>query len=322
MIMDFFEWYETRIREVDEDPIYVWQHGEKRFDQYRKNGGIVRAGDTDFIFKLSHSRYYKNHRKQFSTLPVTSRMLDNRLALGSELLSQKKYRAFKFMTAMHYPIEWNHEFYVISPNLLKGYADYLTASEIGRDPYMEMPRESRGMKKALRLPLKKLLSQKKRFLNMMTEDCFDQYVEYLLASVFEFSDDEHANNIMFVRNRGSEKFESLFVFDKESTIFNPFIAMGQNFNDVRMNSILFDKYAGKFIAFPGETIIERVHEIGELVQRGKLEPKYIKFLNQLANFDYCEAARQIYHETGKKINQNQLDMYRLGSEYAAQTLER
>ena len=62
----------------------------------------------------------------------------------------------------------------------------------------------------------KYLSQKKKkqFLSIMTEECFDQYIKYLLASVFEFSDDEHSNNIIFVRNHKSDKFEALFVFDK------------------------------------------------------------------------------------------------------------
>lgn len=323
MVKDFFKWYEQRISETAVDPIYIWKHGMKEADKYRRNGGTIDMGDneTKYIFKMSHSRYYKNHRKEFASLPVTARMADNRLSLGSELISQKKYEDFEFLTAQHHLVQHHHEYYVISPNLLQGYVDYQTAYQISQDGYGDMPLHSKVLRKSSRLSLKQVLKKKKQFLSIMTEECFDQYIKYLLASVFEFSDDEHSNNIIFVRNHKSDKFEALFVFDKESTVFNPLIAKGNKWGEVKYQSVIYDHYVGKFIAFPGESIIERTREIGELIAKGKLEKKYVDFLNAIASYDYCETARRVYHETGKRVNQMQIDMYRVGSEYAAQALE-
>ena len=69
MVKDFFKWYEQRIDETAVDPIYIWKHGMKEADQYRRNGGTIDMGDngTKYIFKMSHSRYYKNHRKEFAS---------------------------------------------------------------------------------------------------------------------------------------------------------------------------------------------------------------------------------------------------------------
>ena len=322
MIENFFEWYQKRIDELNIDPIFVWNEGTKTFDEFRKNAGIILYGDARFIFKRPNSKYFKNHKKEFAALPPESFMLDNYLCVTSELIAEKKYKAFKIMCGKHYMVEHNSEFYSISPNLLQGYADYCTLSEIMRDGYDEMPKESRAFRKIPYFSLKQILKKKKYFLRVMTEDCYEQYIKCLIASVFEFSDDEHYNNIIFCRNRGFEKFESVFVFDKESTVFNPMIAKGFAPFQTKIESIKYDTYSGKYIYCPGESIIDRFHELGRLIKSGVLEKKYQDFINELAQFDFCKVADEIYQETGFKVNERQIDMYRYGSEFAAETLEK
>ena len=168
----------------------------------------------------------------------------------------------------------------------------------------------------------KLLKNKKHMLSIMTEKCFDEYIMCFLASIFEFSDDEHYNNIMFCRNKNTDKFESVFVYDKESTVFNPLISKGLKYNDVKYETLCFDRDVGRFVYVPEECFLDRVSEIGHLMKKGLLDKKYIDFLNVIAGFDFCEAAKQVYDETGKKINQTQLDMYRFGADQAGELAQR
>ena len=322
MIDNFFEWYQRRLDKHEVDPILVWNEGTKQFDEMRKNAGIILYGDARFIFKRPNSKYFKNHRKEFQALSFEAGQLDNYLCVTSELLAEKKYKACKIMCGKHYMVEHNGEFYSISPNLLQGYVDYCTMSEIMRDGYDEMPKEARVFRKIPYFSLKQLLKKKRFLLNVMTEECYEQYVKFLIASVFEFSDDEHYNNIIFCRNRGSQKFESVFVFDKESTVFNPMIAKNYSPYQTKIETLKFDTYAGKYIYCPGESIIDRFHELGRLVKSGVLEKKYQDFINEIAHFDFCKAAGEIYQETGLTVNERQIDMYKYGSEFALETLEK
>lgn len=322
MVTDFFDWYYKRLDEFDADPIYVWQNGKRQFDQIRKNAGIIYSDGMHYIFKLPHSRYYKNHRKEFAQLSYLATKKDSTLSLTSELISEKKYKAAGFLCAKHFIIKQARDYYLISPNLLHGYVDYKTYSEILRDPYDDVPFQSRVLNRLTSKSLRSVLKNKRRYLKIMTEECYDEYVKYLLSSVFEFSDDEHYNNVILCRNHGSDKFESLFLFDKESNVFNPLIAQGMKFNEVQYYSLIYEKYVGRYIYTPGETINERISEIGMLIKKGLLPQKYIDFINQVANFDFAEAAKQVYEETGIKADQIQVDMYKYGSELAGQILSK
>lgn len=322
MVDDFFNWYQKRVDEFDIDPILVWTEGKKELDKSRKNAGTIIFNDKTFYFKRPNTRYYKNHRGEFSKLSSQAHILDNTLATTSELISEKKYKAFNIMYGKHYIIKHNGEFYSISPNLIHGWIDYHTHSEIMRSTYDDLIDMRKPFYKMHYFSLKDTLKKKKYFLKVMTEDCYDEYVKCWLASIFEFSDDEHYNNMIFYRNHGSQKFEGVFVFDKESTVFNPMIAKGLSARDIKMNSMVYDRYIGKKVYCPGECIIDRFHEIIRLVKNGVLEKKYCDYLNQLAQFDFCKAAKEVFEETGIKVNDIQIDMYNYGSEYVQEILQR
>lgn len=321
MIENFFDWYENRVNEFECDSALVWNNGNHQFDEYRKDGGIINLDGLNFIYKQTHSKYYKNNRGEFQKLPNACKLLDNRLALTSELISRKKYREFGFMYAKQYPHFKGFQYYIISPNLLQGYCDYCTYYEILKNPYDDRAQEQKVFKRTTYGTFKQLLKKKKLLLSVMTEDCFDQYVKYFLSSIFEFSDDEHFNNVIFCKNRGSDKFESIFVFDKESTVFNPMIARGDKFGDIKFQSLTYYGYVGRSVVCVEENIGDRMIEIGKLIKKGILEKKYVDFLNQLANFDFGKLAQDFYNEYGRQIHPVQLDMYKFGADLAGDTAQ-
>ena len=318
MIKNFFEWYQKQIQETKIDPLFVWNEFGKDFE-YGHFEKIKHIAGQTFFFKHPNSKlfkiyggYYKKRNKSHVVLA------DNQLAANSELIAKKKYKRFGFMTADYQVAMHDEEFYLFSPQLF--FADEVELATLYQI-YCDTSQSSvfqASAKELGRGNLTNFLIRKKVMLNMMTENCYDQLAKYFLMSIFEFSDDEHFNNIILCKNKNSKKFESVFVFDKESTVFDYSIAKGKSFQETRDYATRFNTYMGLPVAWNIENFNERMKALSELIKSGVLEKKYCDFLNELAQFNFCEACKEIYEETGAKSNQTQIDMFRFGSEKAGE----
>lgn len=292
--------------------------------------GFVTFKEKKYFIKTPHSRFYKFG---FVNMALSNR--DNKLATTSELISEKKYKHFNYMSAPHkaifkpdqneYLLRFKHkklfgEYVLVSPILFNSDIHYASMSDFQT--------QENFFNKAARVDqllfgnFENTLKNKKHFLKYMTEGCYDEYVKYLLLSLFEFSDDEHLGNVMLCKNKNVERFERLFIYDKESTAFNPFVA-----NDLESSSLIyktnnFSRYNGVPFFAQGERSIERILALTKLVADGKVPKKYCLFLNEISNIDYEKFAREVFEETGIVVEKKQIDMYKYGSDCAGEIFEK
>lgn len=308
-----FDIYDNKIKMLDVDVKMVDKFGVPiQNAMFYTDDRVVFEGMT-FHRKTPHSTSYKKLKLSQEFFSAT----DNHLSAMSELLSEKVYRSHKFLTAKHFVLKKDDEFVLYSPNL---FGTDIVSEQMNNinmfKPYYfnNISYKTRG--------IEYILQGKNDFLTFMTPECFDQYVEYLLRSVFEFSDDEHYSNIMFVKRAGKEKFEEMFIFDKESTYFNFLISRITNdFNQLKTILRHFSVSDSINISITGsfnDSFNSRVQVISQLFDRGLLNEKHLKFLKDIANTDFNKIARHVHRETKIPINDVQIDCYKYGAEVAGE----
>ena len=336
MIKDFFEWFNSweenkKFSQLDLSADGVFARGIESVSK-----GLVGVGDGNYYIKTPHSRAFK-----FGYVNLKFEAEDNLLATTSELLAQKKYKEFKFLYANHRPIfkprthlsEFDYErlwknrhvynyediyrkgiYTLVSPALTSELIDTISMGDI-TSIGMRLARKN-SKEQRMFDNFESVLDSKKYYLKFMTSHCYDQYVKFVLASIFEFSDDDHYDNVWLCKNHQSDKYEDLFLFDKESTSFNPFVAINMQLEAVKFRAQNHTSFNGMPVSRMGERGVDRMFEVTRLIRIGKLEKKYIEFLNQIAGIDFEKIAAEIEMETGIKVNQKQLDVYKYGADFA------
>lgn len=323
MKSELHDWYEKQAENADNVLSEIFSDGVFVSKIFSIKRGYLTFDGKKYFVKEPHSRSFKQGRvgKAFSAR-------DNNIAMASELLSEKKYQSLNYLTARHYPVKkevldeslkccsWlNSPFYIsVSPIIFNGTVSYATMFDLQTQEHLFVPRTR--MDDKMFLNFETALKNKNYFLRYMNQECYDEYIKYILLSIFEFSDDEHLGNVILCQSKQAKKFEHLFVYDKESTAFNPFIAQCLSSSDVSKNLRDFRRFNGVPIANKDERSMDRIFAVTRLVSEGKLPEKYCKFLNEIAGIDYSKFAREVFEETGIKLESKQIDMYKFGSECA------
>lgn len=317
MIRDFYKWTEKQFgRGVDTSLVlregtlgYVGSGIHKKHIMY--------LGDEIYHIKEPHSKYYKNHGGDFG---VSGERADNQFAAGTELLSEMRYRAFHIPYAYYESFRGNSgEFMLMSKDITTATIEMRTLAELMsyEDDFF-----SRYSKKFSMQTLEEIITKPAIALKIMTPKCYDQFVMYALASIFDFANDEHFNNVIFIRNQNSMLFESMFLCDKESNVFNPLIAREFSLEDVFAKTNDYTEYTGFHVTDRDETFDRRVSVLFKMIRKGTMPMKYIKFLSTLANFDFEKAANEIKNRHDISIDDRQLDVYKRGAEIAGEISQR
>lgn len=336
MIKDFFEWFNSWSVNQDFHQLDLSADGVFARGIEGVSKGSVGVGDGNYYIKVPHSRAFK-----FGYISLKYEAEDNALATTSELIAQKKYKQFNFLYANHRPIfkprkqlnqldyeslwknrhVYNYEdiyrkgiYTLVSPSLTSELVDTVSMGDI-TSIALQLTRRN---KKEQRMydNFENVLDCKKYYLKYMTSHCYDQYVKFVIASIFEFSDDDHFYNVVLCKNKNSDKFEDLFLFDKESTSFNPFVAIDMKLEAIKYRAQNHISFNGLPITKIGERGMDRIFALADLIRAGKLDKRYVQFLNEIAGFDFDKVAKEIETETGIKTNQKQLDVYKYGADFA------
>lgn len=318
MIRNFFKWNEINLSKEKPTAEEVLRNGKRVNFPAMPKKTVLELGKDRYHIKIPHSRFYKNNKNMYAKETV---LRDNFICTTGELISERKYKAFNFMTAGYDMTKKNNEYVLVSKRIDDEKLELCSLYDMIKYPLDEDMRSF--SREIATLTLRELLERKPLILGILDENCYDKLIEFLLLSVFEFSDDDHFNNIIFVKNTRSERFHNMFVCDKESTVFNSFIAIeGDYYGSLVDYTLAYDSYIGKIIKKPFEDYKVRAKEIGKLIKKGIMPQKYINFLKEVAGFDFDAVARDINCDFGIQANQKQLDMFKLGGELIGEVIEK
>ena len=329
--MSILERYQDRANGYKLDSSCLWKLGLLRKTENAKL--LLDYGTLHAFVKTPHSVTYKCRFYPYAN-SLQEELSDNYLASSSEMLGKNIFENFGFITAKYYPQKINGKIYLASPNFLEGICKYTTlraflCQKMGSQPekYLSESSEDSLVQKLkshifARNNLTFTLENKERYLEIMTEECYDKYVSYMLLALFTFCNDEHPSNIIFCRDDDSKKFQDVFIFDKESTAFNYFLARKMEFRDIKFKMFNQEQEGSDIIVnYGSENYSDKLKGIKRLVLEGKIDKKYIDLINQYANLSLEGLRDKVYIEDGLYIKDEQLDCYKLGRDCAEELLQ-
>ncbi len=328
MIKNLFDWYTQKTESLKMGANDVINGGMFWCTNYFSVDTYIFEG-IQFLLKKPHTAKFKETENNliFINKKVDRELAirDNELATMSELISEKKYRAYKFLSAKHFSLPVGREFMIMSPNMFFNEVEAADLDGLDKNAEFFEPssitKNDEIFKHALNTSsynLKRILKKKEQFLKFMTLHCYNQLVNYYLMSTFEFTDDEGNNNLMFAKNKGSDKFENIFVFDKESTLFNFLLAQGESLDSIKQKICDLDEFCDTVLG--GGTIRTRIKTLRDLFEKGLLDSSHKNLLNSTLSVNYDKLADEVSIETGIKKNNDQIDLYKLGQDYTDEFL--
>lgn len=312
MIRNFYKWNEKNFSDGF-SVAHVLKHGRAHQEDKRI---VLRVGDEIYHFKTPHSRYFKNHETYFSGEEA---LVDNSLSASTELLSERRYRAFKFPYAHYETLKNNKGITLVSKDIQN---DDIELRSLGDLATYEDTYFSKYAKRLMTQTLVSVIKDSRIPLKIMTPECYDQFIKFHLASIFDFSNDDHFNNIIFMRNQNSGLFESMFLCDKESNIFNPDLASGTETSQAYDYAKRHMEYHGMHMCLLYESFPIRVRAIRQLILDGEMPKEYIKFLRKIADYDQSGAVKDIYDKFNIVVDERQLEIYKKAQEVAGSITER
>lgn len=158
---------------------------------------------------------------------------------------------------------------------------------------------------------------KQKFLEIMTEDCFDELVNHYLAAELRTGPDRHVGNYFFVKKKGSPKYETIIQIDFDNNeILKHTILINKDFQSF----IRKKKYISMdFIQFFDNNITyeERMIDLQSLIQDNALNAKQILQLKEILKYNFPQEIRKVTkryagnHKIEKLTNQTYDTMSRL-----------
>lgn len=133
---------------------------------------------------------------------------------------------------------------------------------------------------------------RKKFLNIMTEDCFDDFTTLLLADEFRTDTDRCWRNLFFYKSKNADKYEGIITIDLENEQFlhldlkpnkDPFDA----FLKSSYKTYTFDNSRDSFQPYS-----ERLKNIKNLLRDGVLTPEQKSTFKNILNYGLAEKIKQ------------------------------
>lgn len=317
IIRDLFKWNENMFGKGFDASVVLREGNLGYIGAGAHKKQIMFLGNDIYHVKEPHSKYYKNNAGDFG---VSGEAMDNEFAAATELLAEMRYRAFHIPYAYYEVFRGKGgEFQLVSKDIANDKIEIRTLAELFsyEDDFF-----SKYSKKFSMQTLEEIISHPAVALKFMTPNCYDQFVKYALASMFDFANDEHFNNVIFIRNQNSMLLESMFLCDKESNVFNPLIAREFSLDDVFSRTNDYTEYTGFHFVDRDETFDRRVSTLIKMIKKGTMPKKYIKFLSNYAGFDFAKAANEIKNRHDVVIDDRQLDVYKRSAEIAGEISQR
>ncbi len=152
-------------------------------------------------------------------------------------------------------------------------------------------------------------SVRDRLLEFMTEDCLDERIGLGLNDCIRTEMDRHGENVYYYKRRGAEKYEGIVPIDHE---FMRILYSGVQGRD-ELKTMLESPYPSyTFIGTDRKASYqERLREILDLMQAGKIKEKQISQLKDAINYDLPKAMKDVAQNpflkpfAGKSIEQTE-----------------
>ena len=121
------------------------------------------------------------------------------------------------------------------------------------------------------------------FLEYLTTDCFDQLITMFLIDDLRTERDRHTANYFLYKSQGKDKFEGVIPIDNERT----YVVLRGVKDKESFKSFIEEKYsANNPLDYKDHlSVKERVEQIINLIESGKLSKKQIELLKRAVNYD-------------------------------------
>ena len=312
---------------------------QEKVDSYKLNStclwklGLLRKEDRKFLIdfgslhafvKVPHSLTYKLNT--YPEVNAEAAYNDNHLATASELIASKLFKQLGFLTADYFPQRRYGLYYLASPNFLEGVCQYVTLSKL-----LEKRRKTKAYETTEEMLLDAMLNSSNNisyvldnrqfFLQFMTKECYDKYIAYMLVALFTFSNDEHNGNIILCKRKTAKKFEDVFIYDKESTGFNYYLALGISFRDIKFELFTYNRPSTDILVNKlNENYDYKYKILKALIEKGEIGKKHIDLIKQYVNIDFDKLCEEVASENEIVLQKSQLDFYKLGQDCAGELI--
>lgn len=131
-----------------------------------------------------------------------------------------------------------------------------------------------------------LQSQREKFLEFMTEECFDAFVAHFLLAELRTDSDRHQGNFYLVRSLDSDKYEAIISIDLDrAEIIQPTGTIDNTSFKNFINNIAYSSRDMYGYFTPEFTYSQRIHHLQKLIQSGNLTEAQIMHLRNGINYD-------------------------------------
>lgn len=144
---------------------------------------------------------------------------------------------------------------------------------------------------------------KEKFLSFMTEECFDDFITLSAVNELHTYTDGHCNNLFFYKTTPKGKYEGIIPIDLEYSE----ILREVYYKDGKLDFNNFKRYP--YTAFNllsrGEypkTLDERIHDLKEIIQAGKLKNSQIDTIKKSVNYNLSGLLTNLRKKYGIKDN--------------------
>ncbi len=257
---------------------------KKEDENFVVDGVRVEMFDPDMIYKMSPSLSVDGI-EFFAKRHKCSRSI-------GDVASAKMYGDIGFVTPPLYTLKeedscGREDCLIISQNIrsIEGY-DFITEEDLMLSEIGVFPKVS-GNDFA---PLYEE-SVRDRLLQFMTEECLDERMGLGLNDCIRTEIDRHGENVYYYKKRGAEKYEGIVPIDHEFMR----IFFGSSRGRDELKTILETPYLSyTFIGTDRRaSYTERLTEILDLVQAGKIKNKQICQLKEALKYDFPKAMREV-----------------------------
>ena len=140
---------------------------------------------------------------------------------------------------------------------------------------------------------------KRKMLEVMTLDCYNDFVNMYIADTMLGSLDRHSGNYFFVKNKGSKLWESVIALDNEYTL--AYKSMDYYGSEIRTSKDLANHVITSTTLSQNPqnvcsnvSYLERVKILRKLVEQGKFDKPQEELITRIIDYDLPTTMRKFY----------------------------